>query len=827
VLPLRVPRLRAALAAAVACTCLPLSALELKLTQALGSPGVAPVSPTPAASSAGTPYPRATQPLVVALTVNAQVRGDRVVRMAASGEFLVRREDFAEIASFVHDAAMFRIEGEDFVELRAIPRARVRFDEKTLTLAVDLPPEELPRQNFDLAAAPRAVDFAPVPRSALLNYRLGYAGTDDLSTGTASLASEAAVTYGDWIFRNQSFHSHSREATTSVRLETQAIRDDRENLRRITLGDNVTPGLVLGGSVPFAGFSFAKAYQLEPYLNRHPGAGFRGLAEFPSQVDFYVGNTLVMRQQVAPGPFDIQNFSYYGGRRDVRVVIRDAFGREQTVAYPFYFANQGLAAGLHDYSYQAGWMRGQLGTVSNDYGRFAFSAYHQYGFTDAWTLGLRAEGTSSLINGGPDVFWRSESLGLFALHAAASRDRDSGRDGHAFSASHAFMLDEFSSQIVWQRFSPGYTILSNGFIPTLPARDFNASLGYASPALGSLSVGFTRLELTEDPVARPGEPVARSVSLSYSRPLWGKLNLVAIARRQISEPRGNEFFLGLQYVARPDQNLNLTAQRDLQGVKTATFSWANQVPRGEGVAYAINAQRQETSEGINLILAPRLDWYTRVGTVSAEVTRLNGAATRSTGYSLALAGAFAAAGGHVMPSRPIADAFAIVELAPPLAGVRVYENSQEVGRTDAKGRILLPNVASYSANYAAIDNGDVPIEFTIDSIGKTFSPPFRGGVLVPFDVQRLRSFVGRFVFRVTGATRPLEYHLIMVTVDGGKTIEIPTARNGEFYAENLPAGRHRARVDLSGTPCAFTLVVPASDESSVALGDVMTCDAAR
>jgi outer membrane usher protein len=304
------------------------------------------------------------------------------------------------------------------------------------------------------------------------------------------------------------------------------------------------------------------------------------------------------------------------------------------------------------------------------------------------------------------------------------------------------------------------------------------------------------------------------------------MNLVAILRRQVSEPRSNEFFVGLQYVARPDQNLNLTAQRDLQGVRTTSFSWSNQVPRGEGLAYAFNAQRQQAPEGINLILAPRLEWYTRGGTLSAEVTRLNGARSRSTGYSLALAGAVVAAGGHVLPSRPIADAFAIVELVPPLSGVRVYENSQEIGRTDSRGRVLLPDIASYSANYASIQNKDVPIEFTLDAIGRTFSPSLRSGMVVPFHVDRLRSFVGRFVYRVTGAKLPLEYHLVMLPVEG-KLIEIPTARNGEFYVENLPVGRHRARVEILGVLCTFTLDVPASEESTVSLGELMTCDAPR
>jgi outer membrane usher protein len=261
-------------------------------------------------------------------------------------------------------------------------------------------------------------------------------------------------------------------------------------------------------------------------------------------------------------------------------------------------------------------------------------------------------------------------------------------------------------------------------------------------------------------------------------------------------------------------------------VKTTSVSWANQVPRGEGLAYSLNAQRQQSDEGINLVLTPRLEWFTRYGTVSGEVTRFQGDNSRSTGYSVALSGALVATGRHFLATRPIPDSFAIVELLPPLAGVRVYENSQEVGRTDARGRVLLPNIASYAANYASIASTDVPIEYTIDSIGRTFSPSFRSGMVVPFGIARLRSFSGRFVSGVTGNSGPLEYHQVLLRTEG-RTIEIPTAKNGEFYAENLPPGRHDAEVEINGIRCRFTLEIPATDASFVSLGDVMTCNAAR
>ena len=765
-------------------------------------------------------YPRPTQPLIVSLSVNADPKGERLARMTADAEFLLRREDLEEIGAVPKGAVAYDIEGDAFVELRAIPRAQARFDEKKLALEVTLPPEGFPRQRFDLSTRLAAADIPSPPASALLNYRLGYAGVRGAGDGTLSLAAEAAVAHGHWLFRNQSFHSRSPEQSSSIRLETQAIRDDRENLRRITLGDSVTPGLVLGASVPFAGLTFAKAYALSPYLTRQPTVGYRGLAEFPSQVDFYVGNTLVLRQRVAPGPFDIQNFTYYGGQRDVRVVIRDVFGREQSISYPFYFANQGLAAGLHDYSYQAGWVRGSLGVESNDYGRFAFSAFHQYGFDDHWTLGLRGEGTSSKANGGGDVFLRTETLGVLALHAAASRDRDRERSGHAFSLSHAFLRGEVSTQLIWQAFSRDYAILSAGVEPRLPKRDFSANVGYATPALGSLNVGFTRLQLHD-------EAVAQSVSATYSKPFLGRFNFFATLRRQLSEPRGSEIFIGLQYLPRPNQTAHLSSSRDIHGVRTTSLQWGNQAPRGEGLAYSVNAQRQEIGEDTTHLVAPRLEWNTRAGTLGAELTHLDGLATGSTtGYSVALSGALVSAGGRFDLSRPVADSFAIVEIDPPLEGIMVYENSQEVGRTDARGRVLLPNITAYANNYASIKDKDVPIEYSIDKVGKSFSPSFRSGTLVPFRVDRLRTFTGRLQYSAGGRIRALEYHLVVIDA-AGKTIEMPTGKGGEFYAENLPAGRSPATVQIQGSRCEFTIEVPRTDETAVVLGDIMTCHVAR
>jgi outer membrane usher protein len=786
-------------------------ALELKLTRTLAGPASPAVPPTASpAASADEP----TQPLIVALTINSVPRGEKFVHVTAGGALFVRAADLEGLVALPPGVPGRDIEGERHVLPAAIPGARVRLDEKTLVAEVSFPPELLPRQAFDLTRRPAPAEALPAARSALLNYRLGYFGTRGGGRGVVSLATEAAIAFDGWLLRNQSTHASSPDGSTGVRLETQLVRDDRANLRRWIVGDAFLPGLPLGSGAPIAGLTFAKAYNLDPFVSRQPGAGFRGTAEFPSQVDFYVGNTLVLRQRIEPGPFEISNFNYYGGRQDVRVVVRDIFGRERTVEYPFYFAPQGLAAGLHDYSYQVGALREGFGSRSAEYSRPAFSAFHRYGVDDRLTVGLRAEGTSRQFNAGPEVVLRSERFGVLAAGAAASRDSDA--DGHAWFLSHAFQLREFSSQLTLQRHSPGYVPVYADIAPLLPRSDYNAVVGYASPGLGSVNVGFARRESAFD-------PLSRSVSLSYSRPVGGLGSVLATWRRELGERGGYDLFVGLQFLLDGKHAVNASHSRDLLGGRTESLQVSRETPRGTGVAYSLNLQRREDEQGTQRTVNPRLEWHSRYGTVSGEAISVSGSGAGSTtAYNVALAGAIVAAGGHVAASRSIADSFAVVQLTPPLAGVRVYENSQEVGRTDDAGRVLLPNVASYSSNFASINDKDVPIEFSIDRVGATFSPSFRSGSVVEFKVAKVQGFTGRLRWRAGGEDRPLEYHLVTLSA-GGKAIEIPTAGGGDFYLENLPAGRHRARVVIEGKPCEFDLVVPESADALVPLGDVFTC----
>jgi hypothetical protein len=86
----------------------------------------------------------------------------------------------------------------------------------------------------------------------------------------------------------------------------------------------------------------------------------------------------------------------------------------------------------------------------------------------------------------------------------------------------------------------------------------------------------------------------------------------------------------------------------------------------------------------------------------------------------------------------------------------------------------------------------------------------------------------RKIQSVTGTLTVREGRLAVVPSSGELTVQVgeresasPLGNGGEFYLENVPAGRHPAKVEYGGGVCRFVLVVPPSAESFLDLGAVV------
>jgi outer membrane usher protein FimD/PapC len=89
----------------------------------------------------------------------------------------------------------------------------------------------------------------------------------------------------------------------------------------------------------------------------------------------------------------------------------------------------------------------------------------------------------------------------------------------------------------------------------------------------------------------------------------------------------------------------------------------------------------------------------------------------------------------------VRNSFALVRV-PGVDGVRAYASHQEIGRTNRRGNLLIPDLLPYYGNELNIADTDIPIDYTVPDVRITLAPPYRGGAVVPSGAgasDRLRS----------------------------------------------------------------------------------------
>lgn len=691
-------------------------------------------------------------------------------------------------------------DGREYVSLRSLaPEIEFRFDPQALAVRIVAQPGLLEATAIDLRPVVRPPGMVlHRDTSAFLNYSVTADGH-----GTLSGAGEVGASFRG----NLGFTGFSVLPDHSVvRGLSYFLVDDPGEMRRVQVGDAIGLSSELGGTAQLSGISVTREFSLDPYFVRQPLPKLSGAILTPSTLDVYMNGVLLRQQQIAPGPFEVRNLPVGSGVGQVSYVVRDAFGRTQEFASPYYSASGVLADGISEYGYHLGFRRIGFGEESLHYGPPELLARHRFGIGDKITLGYRFEsalqrsdGTSLLASGGP-TFALALPVGELDLDAAASAD--GATTGAAGALSYTVFTRRLSVGASVRGMTPGYSNLATPAAADRPLLQLRGAVG--APLLPRVNVVLEgQLNSMRDTGLSSALTVRSDVHISNT------LSLSLSASRLRSPGVGPEWlaFATLMY------SFGSSTTGDLGGsagshAGTATAGVQKSLPLGEGWGYQLRStfDRDQPTSGLG-----QVQYQGPYGSYVASYDRIGG----GDGATATAAGSLVLVGGNWMASRPVQEGFALIQV-PGLEGVRGFLNNQEIGRTDGGGNLLIPALQPYYGNRLRIGDADIPIDYQIGAIEKVVATTARGGALVSFDVQRVTSVKGLIRVELDGRTTVPAFGEL--TLDA--RLKSPLGAEGQFWFGNLGAGAHAAEVEFREGTCRFALTVPNDAGASVNLGTI-------
>jgi outer membrane usher protein len=535
-------------------------------------------------------------------------------------------------------------------------------------------------------------------------------------------SAQALISGGAFAGEGLLTHSFALQNGTTTRLLTTYQTDHFAQMKTLRVGDMVnTPG-AWGRGVLFGGVQYGTNVALRPDFLTQSAPTLSGTALLPSTVDVYVNNALRSQQNVAAGPFTINNLPVVQGGGEVALVVKDVLGREQVITQQFLSTPTLLREGLVQTSLEAGALRQNLGLASNDYGEpFAATTYRK-GLLPRTTAELRGELQPGGATAGASVatllpqissaleatLVASGGHGLADTGALASLGYSLLGKAMALNARISVQTDSF------RQIGSDATNLQRSLL----------SLQWVSPwAGGTVSANYVQRRTQSD------SSIA-VLNLAYGKRLNNRVVANAALLRTLSDNDASvSATLGLTLFIDVNQFASTTVSAQA-GHSTAYADYQQSAPWGQGTGYRLAVQEGGAPGLQQASVTEHQTW----GSLQAEVAQQ--AATSSA--RITATGGIATLGHGLHFSRGLDQSFAVVQVGD-LPNIPVFLENQEVARTGSNGAALVNNLRAYEVNRISIDPLTLPMEVSLKSMELPVVPRNQGGVQVEFATPRVRT----------------------------------------------------------------------------------------
>jgi len=739
------------------------------------------------------------QLLLADTTVNHVEQGEAFLLWDGVGEFFAAEPELIRWRVRAPFPEPVLYDDMPYYRIRALPGATANLDTRAMAITITLPPEVLERQHFRV----RGID-PPEASAALglyLDYDLSYMQESIDRYPFALLAptffSGVGVLHSEFLYRGLDAPPGEIDGYDEfVRLDTTLTRDDPTRMRAYRAGDVFSAPGPWGAALRLGGLQVASNFSTQPSLVTFPVPHLQGSAATPSTVDLYIDGMLRSRQEVESGFFRIDNLPTITGAGEMTMVTTDALGREQTVTQDFYASSELLKRGLAEYSYSLGLLRENFSYASNDYGEPAFIGAHRQGIDNRWTLGGRVELSDEVQLIASTSDWALHRGGVVSTGVAVSNsDRDFGG---------SWLL--------------GYEWQTNDYRIRAQATGSSRDMAVVDPYLNSIP---RKLQLVANAGLNRG--IVGSLAATYvHQAYWdrGSRNVFTVTY----SARIQDFFMSVYssfiHSGSSDYMIGLTLSRSF-GERGSTSTMAShreddtrmrvetqyRVPVGPGVGYRVGATLAKQRQFDGTLIG-----QSEFGRYTLDARNYDG----DTSWRVGTQGSLAWLAGRAYAAREITEGFAVARVAD-IPNVRVYLDNHEIGRSDAKGRILLPSLRPYESNRIRIAAEDLPLGVQVDRLELRVAPYYRSGTVVEFPVRTSRQLVLNAV-RESGEAVP---EGAVVNIDGRDDWSI-VGIDGMIYLTGLE-DTTRLTVTWLEERCEMEVPLPDNDEPLPSIG-VRVCE---
>lgn len=737
-----------------------------------------------------------TQTLYLQLVTN-DIATDRVARVVQhEGHLWISPEDLRAVSIPVGPSG-------EFIAIDTMAGITVEYDVDTQRLYLGVPAQWLPHQHVDAHARQQFMS-ATTSLGMLFNY--------DVQTATSNAGSRSFSVLGEqrlfdrWgvmsnigLYRQADHLDNLRDESGYVRHSTSWSYSNEQTLRTVTAGDVVTGSLAWTRPVRLGGFSIERNFSIRPDLITYPLPDFSGEAAVPTSLDLFINGRKSTSAVVVPGPFTIDTAPSISGAGRATIVTTDALGRKVSREIPFYIANSLLKKGLAEYSLSGGFVRRGFGLSSFGYGRPAASGVGRVGVSDKLTLALHAEASRkvAVAGGGADVAVLHHGV----LSVGSLTSRHEAGFGHEYSAGYSYTNSRIS----------------------VNARRVERTAGFNDVA---------RVESVD-----PGDPYRRLEQLTVGAPIGNHGTVGAGLIRQIREvgarsnllsvsfsrriPFGGNLFVAMNQALASESGRSLTVQSIFRfGERDTISTGATHNQQGGTSPYVQYSRIAPSSGGLEMAagysvgqadaLQTDLSWRGQRATVTAGLRSQDGLSTWA-----GISGSGVLMNGRMFLTNRIHDAFVLVD-TDGIADVPIRFENQIIGKTNRKGHLFVPSVASHYASRYELDPLGLDADLELPYVEQRVSVRRQSGAVIRFPVARIRA---ASVLLVDAEGTRLPFGLMVRHLESSQPAVI--GWDGLAYLDHLGDSNTVRVSKADGTTCTASFDFPRDGIDLTTLGPVV------